>query len=60
MATAREIASKARPMRWIMVLSEDGTRLVGVKESSAVSREADGSLIVDNGYSRPASWERLY
>lgn len=60
MATAREIAQIARPMRWIMALSVDGRWMEGVKESSAVSRGSDGSISVDNDYSREAAWERLY
>ena len=60
MATAREIAAKARPMRWVMALSSDGRKLSGIKESVAVSRGSDGKLLVDNDYSRKALWERLY
>lgn len=54
--TARFIASKARPMRWIFSLSADGAALFGAKESVGY----DGvSAEVDNGYRREARWDRL-
>lgn len=59
METAREIALKARPMRWIFRLSEDGRTLSGMKESVAVQRGTDGILRVDNAFDREAAWTRL-
>lgn len=54
--TARFIASRARPMRWVFSLSADGAALFGMKESVAY----DGvSAEVDNEYRREARWDRL-
>ncbi len=57
--TAREIALRARAMRWVFSLSDDGATLSGIKETTAVSG-GPGPLVVDNGYVRSASWTRLY
>ncbi len=57
--TAREIALRARAMRWVFTLSDNGATLSGIKETTAVSG-GQGPLVVDNGYVRPASWTRLY
>jgi hypothetical protein len=56
---AREIASKARPMRWIFRFSQDGGSLTGTKESVAVQRGPDGVLKIDNNYTREAVWTRI-
>lgn len=56
---AQRIADQARPMRWIFRLSDDGDSLLGVKESVAVQRGADGVLTIDNGYTRDAVWTRV-
>jgi hypothetical protein len=56
---AREIASKARPMRWIFRISQDGGSLTGTKESVAVQRGSDGVLKIDNDYTREAVWTRI-
>lgn len=57
--TAQEIADKARPMRWIFSVSENGDSLTGIKESVAVQRGSDGILKIDNGYTRDAVWTRV-
>jgi hypothetical protein len=56
--TAREIARRARPMRWIFKISADGAFLSGTKESVAVQRGTDGVLKIDNNYVREAVWVR--
>lgn len=56
---AREIASKARPMRWIFSFSGDGGSLTGIKESVAVQRGPDGVLKIDNDFTRAAVWTRI-
>lgn len=58
-ATAKLIAQKARPQRWIFKLSDSGQILSGVKESIYVS--GSGTTVnVDNSYVRDAVWTRLH
>lgn len=55
---ARRIAAAARPMRWVLYLSEDRSALSGTKETTAVSG-AGVELRIDNDYVRDASWARI-
>jgi hypothetical protein len=55
---ARNIASQARPMKWIFNLSTDGQKLDGMKESIRVSGTST-AITVDNDYVREASWTRI-
>jgi hypothetical protein len=57
-AVAKEIAQKARPMRWIFQISEDRKTLSGIKESVAVQKKPGGELIINNEYAREAVWTR--
>jgi hypothetical protein len=56
--TAKQIASQARPMKWIFTLSANGQILEGIKESILVSGTST-ALAVDNDYVREASWFRI-
>lgn len=59
LATAKVIAQKARPQRWIFKLSESGQMLSGIKESIYVS--GSGTTVnVDNSYTREAVWTKLH
>jgi hypothetical protein len=58
--SAKIVAERARPWRWVFSLSADGGSLTGVKESVFVSVTDKGSVSVDNAYVRDASWKRLY
>lgn len=55
---ARRIAAAARPMRWILYLSDDRSALSGTKETTAVSGTGS-ELRIDNDYVRDASWARI-
>lgn len=57
-ATAKAIAERARPMRWVFRLESGRDLLSGIKESVAVSYSGD-ELLVDNDYVREASWTRI-
>lgn len=56
---AVQIVELARPMRWILRLSRDGSQLIGSKETTSVRIEQGLVVGADNSYSRPAAWERL-
>lgn len=56
---AKIIAEKARAMKWTLSPSKDGKSLKGIKESVSISYNADGSINVDNTYSREAIWYKL-
>lgn len=56
---ARQIASLARPARWIFSLTPGGDRLEGYKESVFVKAQAGSAPSVDNSYTRDAVWTRL-
>jgi hypothetical protein len=58
--SARQVASAARPWKWIFSLSKDGNSLTGVKESVFVRVDPQGAVSVDNNYVREAAWKRLY
>jgi hypothetical protein len=57
---AKDLARKARPMRWIFALSADRATLSGIKESVAISGNPQGQYSIDNTYAREAAWTRLY
>lgn len=56
---AKIIAEKARAMKWTLSPSKDGKSLKGIKESVSISYNSDGSINVDNTYSREAVWYKL-
>jgi hypothetical protein len=56
---ARLIAKDARAMRWVFMLSDDGLKLAGVKESTAVEIKNNKIQKLDNSWSREASWTRI-
>ncbi len=57
--TAVQLVNKVRPMTWVFQLSEDGSRLEGVKETSYIE-VSDGKVInVDNSYTRKAVWTKM-
>lgn len=58
LATAKIIAQKARPQKWIFKLSESGQMLIGIKESIYVTGSGN-SITVDNTYVREAVWSKL-
>jgi hypothetical protein len=55
---ARKLTEEARPMRWIFKLTENGQRLIGIKESVSISGSGP-SMQIDNTYARDASWAKL-
>jgi len=58
--SARIVAERARPWRWIFSLSADGNSLFGLKESVFVTVTGSGDVSLDNHYVRDAAWTRLY
>lgn len=58
LATARLIAQKARPQKWIFKLSDSGRLLIGIKESIYVT-VSGFTVTVDNTYIREAVWTRM-
>jgi hypothetical protein len=57
---AKEIAHRAKPMRWVFALSEDGKVLTGIKETVAVTGTPPDRIEIDYDYVREASWTRVY
>jgi hypothetical protein len=58
-AVAEALAEVARPMRWVMTLSENGRRLSGHKETTSFRRSGNRLLSWDNSYSRRAVWRLI-
>jgi hypothetical protein len=56
--TAVQLVDKVRPMTWIFRLSEDGSRLEGIKETSYVEISDGNVTKVDNTYTRESVWIR--
>lgn len=56
---ANQLAEKARPMRWIFELSQDGNILEGIKETTSFRVESGVMVEIDNNYSRAARWTRI-
>jgi hypothetical protein len=56
--SAAIVSAAARRWKWIFSLTADGRALIGYKESVFVKVDENGSVSVDNDYSREALWTR--
>ncbi len=55
---ARKLTEEARPMRWVFKLTENGQRLLGIKESVSISGSGQ-AMQIDNTYTRDSSWAKV-
>ncbi len=56
---ALQIADVARPMRWRFNLTDDGSMLTGVKDTTLLRIDRGEVTWADTSYRREASWERV-